>query len=68
MAGVSCPSCGAPLQPAGALQVCTGCLRSVVCDGDTARLATAGDTVGLSDRDLTTLRLSRAAARKAQGL
>ena len=66
---MTCPFCGKdlPVDPiVNKLVICPICLRSVVIDGDTARLATGADTTGLNDPDLAKLRKARAAARKAQ--
>jgi hypothetical protein len=46
--------------------ICPSCLRSLVLDGEACRLATAADTVGLSEPQLARLRKARKTAREAQ--
>lgn len=48
-----------------ALLICTSCLRTLVVTGEKVALATAADTVPLSQEQLAKLRKARAAARKA---
>jgi len=63
-----CPvPCGAELSGfrVGPITICPQCLRSCVIENDTARLATADDTIGLSAAALATLRKQRGIARKA---
>lgn len=62
---MTCPSCQASVSMApvaGSVSVCPECARSVVIDGDTARLAVAADLADLTAGEITQLRQARPAA------
>lgn len=64
-----CPSCSGPLdspQMIGSMTVCPSCLRTLVIDGDTVRLALGADTVPLEASALDALRALRKSLRKAR--
>lgn len=69
MGRVACPQCAETLPDdlrlVRRVGVCPACLRTLVLDGEGARVAVATDTVPLADSELKTLRDLRRTARKA---
>lgn len=66
---MTCPVCQTVTDPApetvAGVTICPACLRSLVLNGDTARIAMASDTTVLSPEQLAALRAMRKQYRQA---